>query len=162
MSTVLRPTRSWRMSAWVNDVNPVNWKIVLVGYMQGFGVCVFWVGWLIDIIVCVIRKLPTDFHETAIGLVLGFLGALSGVNTYGRKVDRESDYGYLDKVNEGKRIEASKPAPTPQVNTGDGAQVNVTSTLPVPVAAVAPAATPVMGASKAIAIVPADEDAGLG
>lgn len=99
--------------------------------MQLFGVVVFFLGWAADILVCVLRNQPTDFHETSLGLMFGFLAGLSGFTLYGRITDRKTDYGYVDKLNEGKRIEAQKVL-TPQVNTGDNANVNVTATMPIP------------------------------
>jgi hypothetical protein len=107
-------TNRW---AFVNNISPVAWKSVLTGWLQAFSIVVFWLGWLIDIIICVVRKLPTDFHETSLGLMFAFLAGLSGFTLYGRITDRKTDYGYVERVNAGKVIDAST-SPT-VVATGD-------------------------------------------
>lgn len=124
MNIPQRLSRSWRLSSWVNDINPVNWKTVLVGYMQLSFVLVCETGWLLY----VLRNPDKGIQETFIGIIAGFLAGLSGITLKGRIEDRKSDYGYLDKINEGKRIDASKPAQV--MVTGD--QTNVTATMPVP------------------------------
>lgn len=121
MNMPARLSRSFRVSSWVNDISPTNWKTVVTGYMQIIGVSIFWLGWLVDVIVAVWRKQPVDFHETSLGLMLGFLAGLSGFTLYGRITDRKTDYGYVERVGANK---AMTPAPQ-QVNMGDNAQLNV-------------------------------------
>lgn len=126
MNVPQRVSRAWRVSSWVNDISPTNWKTVVTGYMQIIGVTAFWLGWFADIIVRVLRGQPTDFHETSLGLMLGFLAGLSGFTLYGRIADRKTDYGYVERQKSGDAaIAAATIGPSPQVNTGDNAQINV-------------------------------------
>lgn len=130
---------SWRRSSWVNDINPVNWKIALTGYMQLVVVVAFAVGWLADIFeqTFVLHLVTADFHPAELGIVFSFLAALSGVTAYGRTTERKTDYGYVERMNAGKANAAPQ-----QVNTGDNTTLNVanapTATTIPPIAPIAP------------------------
>ncbi|MEO7102362.1 MAG: hypothetical protein ABI119_03390 [Gemmatimonadaceae bacterium] len=148
---------SWRLSEWVNSINPVNWKIALTGYMQLVVVVAFAVGWLADILeqTFIAHLVTVDFHSTELGIVFSFLAALSGVTAYGRTTERKTDYGYVERMNAGKANAAPQ-----QVNTGDNTTLNVANApapavapVPVPVSPTGPTETPTG---------PDDDDAGLG
>lgn len=147
MNVPQRVSRAFRLDSAVNDINPVNWKTVLTGWMQFFAVVAFFVGWDADVFYKLSRNVSVDFHETAIGIVFGFLAGLSGFTLAGRINDRKTDYGYVERVNMGKAIDATAPPSrvSPQVNAGDNAQINVspqTQEMPAPAAA-APVVAPV-------------------
>lgn len=134
----MTPRTSWRLSEWVNSINPVNWKIALTGYMQLVVVVAFALGWLGNVLeqTFIAHLVTVDFHATELGIVFSFLAALSGVTAYGRTTERKTDYGYVERMNAGKANAAPQ-----QVNTGDNTTLNVANTgLP---AAVIPSIDPI-------------------
>lgn len=150
-------TRGWRVSSWANDINPVNWKIVVVAYMQMALMYAFSLGYLCDLLMQVWHGKDVDYHVEALWAVCSFLAALSGISFGGRLGDRVTDYGYVERKNAGKVAGAAAPQ---QVNTGDNTTLNIA---PAPVAAdtTTPAAPPAV-ASIIAQPVPSDDDQGLG
>lgn len=156
MNMPARITRSLRLSGWVNDINPVNWKTVLTGWMQFFAIVIVCIGWLVDVVVRLRRGEQPDFHETTLGLLFGFLAGLSGFTLAGRITDRKTDYGYVERVNAGKATAAPQ-----QVNAGDNAQINVANP-PQVVTASPPVTPPADATATAQPVSPADDDGGPG
>lgn len=158
-----RITRAWRLSSWVNDINPVNWKTVIVGYMQIAFIFVVLAVWAFCVIAHALREKRLDMQTEVLYVLSGLLAGLSGITLVGRNVDRKTDYGYVERINEGKRIEAST-APTPQVTvTGDSP--NVTATMPVvPAASAQSSMPPAPRAAVAVTAqaIESEDDQGLG
>lgn len=124
-----RAPGSWRLSYWVNDINPVNWKTVLVGWMQVCFLAAVMGVWIAEQIVHMRRHEPVDFHPSILDGLELLLASLSGVTLAGRITQRVTDYGYVERKNAGKVAVAQATAQqqaAPQVIAGDGATVTAT------------------------------------
>lgn len=126
-------TRGWRVSSFANDINPVNWKIIVTAYMQEFVVYALGLCISADVINQVARNVqPVNYHTEVLSLLLGFLAALSGIAFGGRIADRTSDYGYQERKYAGQAAVAAAAASnaSPQVNTGDNTTINAAPAIP--------------------------------